>query len=162
MADMKEKLEDMLNGFLAADQARQAADDIRSGDRLMRQYPAPLPSADLLRDINSKVSRTLRIRRLKRVVRSVAAVAAVFVLGGMLLFFSGDEGDRTVRHVAVAPDWWDDSAVETLTAEVDDVVRTMISISIDDTFVDDHIPDFDEAELEELEAIAMSDDFWKG
>jgi len=167
MADMK-NLEDVLSGLLSATQAREAAEDIRSGDCLLQEHPAPRPDAELLADINARVAAALVARRPRVghwIGRAVAAAAAVIIAGGMLLFFSGDSHRNTAPTrlpMLAAPGWWDDSAVETLTAEVDDVFETMISISIDDTFVEDQMSDFDEAELEELEAIATNDDFWKG
>jgi hypothetical protein len=170
MPDINEDLDSLLAGFLDAEEARRAAADIRSGDRLLSELAAPRPGAGLLADINGKVAAALVAQRRRvrhRIGRAVAAAAAVIVVGSVLLFFSGDAPDQIARPPLppdrpLAPRWWDDSAVETLAAEVDDVLDSMISISVDDAHIEDQIPDFDLAELEELEMIAMNDDFWKG
>ncbi|MBE0537979.1 MAG: hypothetical protein IH624_20145 [Phycisphaerae bacterium] len=168
MPDKKENLETVLGDLLGAHEAHQAAEDIRSGDCLLRQYPAPKPGAALLADINIQIARALLARRRRTihwVGRAIAAAAAVIVVGSVLLFFSGDAPVHVAGPIPgpgapPAPDWWDDKAVEKLTAEVDDVYQTLMSMS-DTTYTQDKTWDF-ETELKDLEMVAMNDDFWKG
>ncbi len=45
MPDKNDNLEQLLGGFFNEAETRQAADDIRLGEGLLSEYPAPLPNA---------------------------------------------------------------------------------------------------------------------
>ncbi len=170
MPNRNENLEIILCDFLPAAEAHEAAEVIASGERMLWENPAPAPSADLLADINAKVGAALHggRRTASHWFGRVAAVCAAIVMATSILFlFSGDApheiAQPTLNAAALpAPGWWDDHVVEGMSAEIDRVLETMISISVEDCYIAGQKPEFDLAELEELELIAMSDDFWKG
>ncbi len=160
MPDKNDNLEELLSGFVNEAEARQAAGDIRLGDELLNEYPARRPDARLLEEIKAEVSRSLATGR-KRVywVRRAVAAAAVIVVASVLLLWPGG---GTPPVYADTTGLWDDAAITSLRAEIDAVLDTMISIEADEYGFDEGAGDFAEAELEELEMVAMNDDFWKG
>ncbi len=162
MYDKNDNLEELLGGLLDEAEARAAAADIRGGDVLLSEYPAPQPDARLLEEIKVKVGDSLafaaaRRRQAKWIGRAVAVAAAVIVIASVLLLWPGPE-----QSFAEHKDIWDDKAITSLRAEMDAVLDTMISISADEYGFDEAAGDFAEAELEELEMMATNDDFWKG
>ena len=162
MYDKNDNLEQLLGGLLDEAEARAAAADIRRGDLLLSEYPAPQPDARLLEEIKAKVGDSLGAaaaarRRLYWIGRAVAVAAAVIVIASVLLLWPEPQSS-----FADHKDIWDDNAITSLRAEIDAVLDTMISISADEYGFDEGAGDFAEAELEELEMVAMNDDFWKG
>lgn len=160
MYDKNDSLEQLLGGFLDEAEARAAAADIRRGDLFWNEYPAPQPDTHLLKEIKAKVGDSLGAAAARRRVYSigrVAAAAAVIVIASVLLLWPGPQSSFA-GHEGI----WDDKAITSLRAEIDAVLDTMISISADEYGFDEAAGDFAEAELEELEMVAMNDDFWKG
>lgn len=160
MPDKNDNLEQLFGGFLNEVEAREAAADIRLGDGLLSEYPAPRPDGGILQEIKAEVGRSLATGR-RRVywVRRALAVAAVIVVASVLLLWPG--GGTTPVYADTAG-LWDDAAIAGLRAEMDAVLDTMISIETDEYGFDEGAGDFAEAELEELEMVATNDDFWKG
>jgi len=55
MSDEKlDNLRDLLETFMDPSKARQAAEEIREGERILRQNPAPEPSLELVLKIKAK------------------------------------------------------------------------------------------------------------
>ncbi len=162
MPDKSDNLEQLLEGFLNEVEAREAAADIRLGEGLLSEYPARQPDARLVEEIKAEVSRSLETaatarRRVYWVRRAVAVAAAVIVVASVLLLWPAPQ-----QSFAGSADLWDDAAITSLRAEIDAVLDTMISIEADGYGFDEGAGDFAEVELEELEMVAMNDDFWKG
>lgn len=165
MYDKNDNLEELLGGFLDKAEARAAAADIRRGDLLLSEYPAPQPDTRLLEEIKAKVGDSLAVaaagrRQAKWIGRAVAVAAAVIVIASVLLL--SPRGQSPGTAVAGTDGLWDDAAITSLRAEIDAVLDTMISISADEYGFDEGAGDFAEAELDELEMVATNDDFWKG
>ena len=161
MPDKNDDLEQLLSGFLNEAETRQAAADIRLGDGLLSEYPAPQPDARLLEDIKAKVNRSLATgrKRLYWVRQTVATAAAVIVIASVLLLWPGG---GTTPVYADTTGLWDDAAITALRAEMDAVLDTMISLESDEYGFEEGAGNFAEVELEELEMVATNDDFWKG
>ncbi len=162
MSDKNDNLEELLGAFLGEAEAGAAAADIRGGDVLLNEYPAPQPDARLLEEIKVKIGDSLAVaaarrRQAKWIGRAVAIAAAVIVVASVLLLWPGPP-PPFAGHEGI----WDDKAITSLRAEIDAVLDTMISISADEYGFDEGAGDFAEAELEELEMVATNDDFWKG
>ncbi len=164
MYDKNDNLEELLGGLLDEAEARAAAADIRRGDLLLSEYPAPQPDAPLLEEIKAKVGDSLGAaaaarRRVYWIRRAVAVAAAVIVIASVLLLWPGG---GTTPVYADTTGLWDDAAIADLRAEMDAVLDTMITLEADEYGFDEGAGDFAEAELEELEMVATNDDFWKG
>ncbi len=162
MTNKHDNLEELFGGFLDESEARQAAEDIRAGDSFLHDYPAVRPDARLLEEIKAKVGDSLGAAARRRVYwmgRAVAVAAAIIVIASVLLL-RPSPGPSDV--VAPGKEFWNAGAIASLRAEIDAVVDTMISIGTDESGFDEGAGDFAEAELEELEMVAMNDDFWKG
>ncbi len=161
MPDKNDNLEQLLGGFLNEAEAREAAADIRRGEGLLSDYPAPRPDGRLVKEIKAKVSRSLATgRRRVHWAQRAVAVAAVIIAVSVLLLLTADQPRTIIADPG--PDWWDDARVAGIRAEIDEVLDSMISISVDEYGLDESEPDFTEVEMEELEMVAMNDDFWKG
>ncbi len=165
MHDKNDNLEELLGAFLGEAEAGAAAADIRRGDHLLNEYPAPQPDARLLEEIKVKVGESLGAAAAARrrgywIGRAVAVAAAVIVIASVLFLSPSGQGPATA--VAGTDGLWDDAAITSLRAEIDAVLDTMISISADEYGFDEGADDFAEAELDELEMVATNDDFWKG
>lgn len=163
MPEKNEKLEDILSSFLKKEDASRAADDIRLGDSIFRDNTPPLPSKKLLSDIKMQISKQLASRRISPVLRwarrSVATAAAIVIIGlAMTLFFPGNGGEEVF---AGPVGWWENEGIKTMDAEMDEVLDRLIAISREEYYIDDSEMDFDETELDEIEMVAMNDDFWK-
>lgn len=164
MFEKNEKLEDILSSFLTDEDAVQAADDIRLGDRIFRDNTPPLPSEELLNSIKMQVSAKLASRRISPVARwarrSVSAAAAIVIIGlATSIFFPGNGGEEAF---AGPVGWWENEGIKTMDAEMDEVLDRLIAISQEEYYIDDSEIDFDEMELDEIEMVATNDDFWKG
>ena len=168
MSDKNENLKEILSRFLDAGDAAGAAEDIAQGDRLFQQHPAPKPDAQLLEQINVQIAAKLAsrpttgVRWMRR--SAVAAVAVVFVSLAAVLM------SPSRPPLEVPGGWWDEheptvksaSTGKSLSAEMDDLLEQIITISREEYYFEDEGSVFDETEIEEIEMIATSDDFWKG
>lgn len=164
MVEKNEKLEDILSGFLDEQEANRAAEDIRLGDSILQDNIPPVPGEELLNDIKMQISEKLASRRRSPVVRwarrSVSAAAAIIIIGlATAVFFPGN---GTEEVFAGPVGWWENEKIKTMDAEMDDVLDRLISISQEEYYFEDIGTDFDETELDEIEMVAMNDDFWKG
>jgi len=162
MPEENENLEQLFGCFLGEAQARRAAEDVRAGEAILEQYAAPLPDARVLEKIKAEVGRSLAAagrRRLNWVRRSIAA-AVIIAAACILLFITGDQ--PTSAFADPGPEWWSDARVRSIRAEIDAVLDTMISIDAEGYGFDEEAGEFAELELEELEMVAMNEDFWKG
>jgi len=168
----KENLEDLFSRFLSAQEARQSAEDVRKGEDLLRQCPAPEPDRRVVADIKAQVAQALqrpKTNNLKRVVYKAAAVAAaVVILATISVKLSQkSNGVRNRRFAAsiIPQAIWesndialDDPDLAALTAQLEQIEEEVLAVQLNGNGGNGP------ADLEELEIelIEIDSDFWKG
>jgi hypothetical protein len=162
----EENVSDLFARFLEGEAAEKAAEDIRKGEEILREHPAPEPDGELIADIKARIRRELfveKTRLTKRVVLRAAAVAAAFLIVAAVsvkLFERGGEEQRKVVKVATLPSeiWEDDGDLATLSAEVEEAEDEAAGLRLGGNGGNG------EASLVELEIelVEIVSDFWKG
>jgi hypothetical protein len=162
-----ENIEKLFSEFLPGEDGRQAAEDIREAEKILRENPAPSPTSGLLADINSKVAKALTAKRAKTLVYRAAVAAGVIILIAISVkFFEGGHFART--PVALEPMqravWESDGVAPTqanlvlLTDEVEQVEAEVVNLRLGGGGGNGS------RELIEIETelTDVSGDFWKG
>lgn len=163
-------LKELFGAFMGPEEARKAAEDIKSADELLRRYPAPEPSGEVLLRIKARGTAELARRRRMHIWRTyavtVAAVAAVLVVVGGVCLRLLDSESRPVRIEYLSKAVWEaDSIVEAdsklayISAEIEQVQEQFRSILSPPKQEDTSVNELYEMEME---LIAMENDFWKG
>ncbi len=166
-----ENIEELFSRFLEGEDARQAADDIRKGEQILRDNPAPEPDYILIENIKrqmaQKSARQTRAVGLHRVIYRAAAVAAAIIIvlgisqkisdnGGRI-----DIGDPPI--VKVKETQWDrevasmNASISLLSEEIEQSQNALLGIS--STTGINLINSADELETDLIE---IASDFWKG
>ena len=166
----KKNLDELLNAFMDAPQAAEAAKDIRTGRRIFVDNPAPQPEPDVIAALKSRVSSRLRTHHkhqaFRRMIYNTAAVAAIIVVAAVAIKFG--EHNKTVSYnasVVVMWNMWDDDNLLAddinlagLTKKIEEIADYLAGAESDEYDYDTDV-DFEELETE---MIAMNVDFWKG
>lgn len=163
----EENLRDLFERFDDSEHAAEAVDDIRRGDQILRRWPAPEPSDELLERIKSEMAGRL-VRSGRRHVRwfasRAAGIAAAFVITASV--WTGLHRSPGVVNAAslIPTAIWesdniaaDDLRLATFTAEVERIENELKSLLLDESGSDKSI--LDEAEME---LIDLQGEFWKG
>jgi len=99
-----DNLKDLLRQFFNAADAETADADIRMGERLLGEYPAPLPDRETILRIKKQVAATIwRRRRIAQTLRRSVAVAAVVAFALIGLFGRGPSGHTDMFHASIIP-----------------------------------------------------------
>jgi hypothetical protein len=165
----QENLRDLFERFVDSEQAERAVEDIKRGEEILHQWPAPKPSGELLAQIKSQIGRRL-VHRGRRHVRwfasRAAAIAAAFVIiGSVWTGLHRDGGPGVARAASLIPAaLWesnniaaDDLRLATLTAEVERIENEMKSLLLGEGASDESAIDDAEIELMNIQG-----EFWKG
>jgi hypothetical protein len=157
---MKESYEDirkLLEQFMTAGQAGQMTDDIRRSDSLLSAVPAVKVSQETLAAIQHKVHRRIAARHAHILHQKYFAAAAAMILIAILSFvFLID------NKPLMAMDWNDELSVDTkLASQYDQLTGQMDKINQAATQWLDENSNLT-VEVENLEQVASSTDFWKG
>ncbi len=162
---------DLFGKFVGDEQAEKAVEDIRKGERILRDNPAPLPSDELIAGIKSEIAISL-LRKKENAVRytvyKVAVVAAaVMVLSAISIKFF-EKGEETARiytaSIIPAAIWEsddiaaDDIDLAIFNAEIEQVEDEVLSLR---TGANGGNGQSAVTELE-IELIEIESDFWKG
>jgi hypothetical protein len=183
-----ERIEQLLSGFMDRCEAEQAAEDIRAGDNLFAQYPAPPVSRQAIERIRCRAAKQTRMHRLLGGLSFAgSAVAAAVVMVVLLHGFQTPPAvlqdqrislqDQTAgpqSHIAAVTSMekartqnlWSRLASHESLIQIDqeltdvaDSINAMTSESYGDLV---NTLKIDMLELEELELITANTDFWKG
>ena len=164
----KDSLRSLFEGFMDAGQAEKSAEDIRQGDRILAEHPAPEPSNELIAAIKREAAETLRRSRhsvSRKVALKTAAAAAVVliaVLVGRNLF---EQNGMPPATEMIPTEIWessdlavDDAELAVLNAEIDQLENELIALRLGETGGNGT------GELTELEMelIVVDNEFWKG
>jgi hypothetical protein len=163
-----ENLTELLRRFMDAPAAKEAAEEIRAGERLLDACPAPLPDERILASLKVQMmAAALRQRWRVRIFRGAVAAAAVLVMTLLVgLPTSGPETRPGMNFASIIPTAiWDsdDLAADDLqlvyfTSEIRRIEAQMQALETEDADVDsDGSPDDLEKEL-----MAIETEFWKG
>jgi hypothetical protein len=168
-----ENLRELLERFLAPEQVERAVEDIRRGEQILRDNPAPKPDANLITNTEVEIARVLQTRKKASAFaqiarRMIAAAAVVMVAAAIGLMFLGpdDHGRGKVATASMMPRaiWEsedivaDDADLAVLTAEIEQLEDEALSLELGEN---DGIGEKSVVELE-IELIAIETDFWKG
>ena len=166
----KQNLDELLNAFMDAPQAAKAAKDIRTGRRIFKDNPAPLPEPDVIAAVKSRVASRLRAhnkhKAFRRMIYKTAAVAAIIVVATVAIKF-GEHKKIAPANISAAVMWhmWDDENLLAddlnlagLTKKIEEIADNLTQTESDEYDYDTDV-DFEELETE---MIAMNVDFWKG
>lgn len=165
----EENLRDLFKQFLDSEQAEDAVEDIERGEELLRRWPAPGPSGELLAQIKGEMAGRL-VRRGRRHVRwfasRAAAIAAAFVIVASVwtgLHRTSGPGVAIAGSLIPSAIWEsdniavDDLRLATFTAEVERIENELRSLGLDEDGSDKSV--LDEAEMELMD---LKGEFWKG
>ncbi len=99
-----DNLKDLLRQFFNRAEAEAADADIRAGERLLGEYPAPLPDRQTILRIKKQVATTAwRRRRIAQTLRRSVAVAAAVLFALIGLFGRGPGGHADIFHASIIP-----------------------------------------------------------
>lgn len=169
----QENLKELFEQFFTAEQAASAVEDVRKGENILRDNPAPEPDQQLIADIKWQIEETLAARQRVWTFRTVAyrvAVAAAIIIiaaiGIRLLEKGHEESGARVEYASIIPRAiWEtddittaDADLVTLTAEIQQVEAEMLTLQSGERRSNGENA---LAELE-MEYIQIAGDFWKG
>ena len=170
MAGKDENLNELLEKFMDAEQARQAAQDIRQADQLFTQFPAPTPDDELIANIKTQINEKLRQKpnAFKQITYKVlAAAAAVIIITAVITnSFEKQTPQPPIVYASMLPQsiWEsddvtvDDQSLATLAAEIEQIEIEMLALQLNEN--GDSLAE--EIEELEMELIEINTDFWKG
>lgn len=168
-----ENLEELLAKFYDAAEAKQAAQEIREAEQILRTSAAAGPSEALIADIKSQIARRLAQQRAsarRLVFAKAVAVAAVFVILALVAvrFFNQSrpmERGHSPVLAMISQEVWessdiaaDDPDLATLSAQIEEVARNLLSVRLDENGDGNG-----EAVVDiEVKLIEIESEFWKG
>ena len=167
----KENLLELFERFLSEADARKAAEDIRRGEELLSEYPAPEPTPEVLAGIKRRIAQRLEqkeSRARKHAFAKAVAVAAVFAIVGFVslkLFVRPVQPQAGSRASLLPSEVWDsediveaDAELLTLVSQVDEIEDELFTLETDGTGREEH-PDIDDIEADLME---LDSEFWSG
>ncbi len=168
-----ENLEQLLEKFLGTEEAQKAAKEIRQGEELFAQHPAPeldeRQLASLKAQISARLSKPRATFSAARVFKIAGVAAAVIIFGWVgLQFFELSRPEprieRTVAVEGVRRTWsgWDETEVDTemagLVEEIDQIESSIFALRLGEQ---DSANGTILADIE-TEMVEIDNVFWKG
>lgn len=169
MKPENENLEELFGKFLNENDARKAAEDIMQVEKLLNEYPAPKPDAELLLSIQSRINNKLSQTKKQSSVSighwSAAIAAAVLIVGFIsITLLNRTQHQQTTDRPAIAVSLeteddflQDDSEFLLLAAQLQDIEDELTALQSGMNGYYSNIAD----ELE-IELLEINSDFWKG
>ena len=159
----EENLKELFKRFVSTELAEEAVEDIRKGEQIFRERPAPEPDSELVSDIKAEIARALLRKNFRRMAyKTTVAVAAVILLAviSVRLFEKGGGEPKRVATASIIPATiWegDDADLAILTAEIKQIEGRVQTLQLGENGANG------DRELVELEMklIALDSDFWK-
>jgi hypothetical protein len=167
----RENLAELIERFFHGEQASGVMEDVRRGEQLLRDNPAPEPDHRLIADIKAEIALLVPARRTRlagwTMFRKVAAAAAIIIIAAIsaVLFDGGPPGPGAPQLAGLLPTaiWEsndiaaDDENLAVLAAEIDQIQSVVITLeSVNDSYESGRTV----RELE-IELIVIHGDFWK-
>lgn len=168
---MKDRTEENLRGlfgqFMDSEQANAAMEDIEHGEELLRRWPAPEPTKELLMEINGLISSRLAQRGRRHIrwfASRVAGIAAAVVIIASVWTAFHHEQRVVADPLGVPTAIWesdniaaDDLNLASFRAEVERIEGELKSLLLDEGSSSDSIIYEAELELRDIQG-----EFWKG
>jgi len=163
----KENLNELFERFFNEKDAKEAVEDIRAGEKILRENPAPEPCEELIAGIKSEIGSSLlhrRARVLRRMMYKAAVAAALIIISTIAIsLFEQDKG--RVQAEIIPSEIWDsedimadDLNLAYFITEIEQIENDILAIESGDY---GGISDYEIDNLE-MELIAIDTDFWKG
>jgi len=163
-----ENIEELFSRFLESKQASEAADDIRKGEQLLRDNPAPEPDYILIENIKRTMAqKSIRQTRAaglhKLVYRAVAVAAAIIIVLVISQKISDNNIEVPAQMFAVETEWERnvasvDATISLLSDEIEQAQNALLGISS----MTGSFNAINSADELETDLIEISSDFWKG
>jgi len=166
----RENLAELIERLFGADKAGGVQQDIREGERILRENPAPGPDDALMAAIKSQIASILarRAQRARyRISRRVAVAAAIVIIAAITpnIFNDTPPGPATLSAASLIPTavWEsndiaaDDQNLAVLTAEIEQIENKVTRLESGD----EGASNIRTVEELEMELILVSGDFWK-
>ena len=168
----EENLKDLFEKFFDPEQAERAVEDIRKGEQILGEHPAPKPNDELIAGVKSEIAEALLYRKattFRRIAYKAVAVAAVFIILAVVsvkLFEKGNgEPERLITASIIPKAVWesddiaaDDADLAALTAEIEQIEGEAMALRLGENGGNGSSA---VTELE-MELIEINSDFWKG
>ena len=164
-----ENLTDLFERFVDSERAQEAVDDIERGDDILRRWPAPEPSDELLAQIKERTAARLvhsGHRHLRWFASRAAGIAAAFVIiASVWTGLQRNAGPGVASAASLIPTaiWEsnniaaDDLRLASFTAEVERIENELKTLLLDESGNDEAA--ITEAEIELMD---IQGEFWKG
>lgn len=169
----RENLKELFEKFFDGEQAESCVEDIRKGEQILREHPAPEPDQTLIADIKAQIALRLQARRaqhFRRILYEVvgAAAAIIFIATISVQLFQQKDVRRTgtIDQASILPTaMWENDDITT--ADQDLATFTTQIEQIEDevqTLQSGQEPGNTDSTIEELEMelVEVNSDFWKG
>jgi hypothetical protein len=168
--ESKENLKVLFEKFVEDKQAERAAEDVRKGEQILREHPAPEPADELLADINSKIAEALSAEKAKTHrltfyrVAAVAAAIIILVAIGVRFFEKGPAETQSPVTLIQQAIWEsedlsaDHAELALLTGELEQIEGEILALRLGENGGEG---DKESVELE-MELTDIGGDFWKG
>jgi hypothetical protein len=168
----EENLKNLFEKFLNSKEAEKAVDDIRKGEQVLREYPAPEPDRELIADIKAEIAEAVlhsKTNAFRRMVYKTAVVAAAVIIvtaiSVRIFEKGGGEPERVIAGSVIPESLWesedlaaDDTDLAILADEIEQIEGDILTVKLDENGGNGGE---DLTELE-IELIAINSDFWKG
>ncbi|UCE99146.1 MAG: hypothetical protein JSV82_08190 [Planctomycetota bacterium] len=168
----EQEFRELFEKFLDSKEAEQAIEDIRKGEQILIEHPAPEPDEQVVGNIKAEIAKAILRKKAtafrRRAYKAVAIAAAVILLiaVGVKLFEKGNgEPVRIVATSIIPKVVWEsghladeDADLATLTAEVEEIESEILAVKFGENG-GNGFTDLTELEVE-LEEINSS--FWEG
>jgi hypothetical protein len=167
----RENLAELIERLYHDEQAEGVLQDIRQGEQILHENPAPEPDRQFIADIKAQIAlliptRQAQIARWRKYKRAAVAAAIIIISVISATFFNGSppEYERAYSATIFPTNLWDSKNIEAddenlavFNAQIDQIENEiMILESGDDT--GDSAKSIEEMEIE---LIVVSNDFWK-
>ena len=162
------EINELLGRFLDAQKAKQAAEDIKAGEKILRDYPAPKFDEESKVLLKIKVAKALEAKRARNLRYSyfkAAAIAAGFLVVGTLsvLFMQNKPMPQVAQIISSISGGTDifndnDAEIDTLNSEIEQFKNELATVQWESG---SGSQDNELNELE-MELIEINSDFWKG
>jgi hypothetical protein len=168
--ETEKNLKNLFEKFLDPEQARQAAEDVRKGEQILREHTAPEPDGELINNIKAEITARLLRKKDNSFIYRAAAIAAGFIILAIIsvkLFETGEvQPSKPVGLIMPKTVWEserladDDAASATLVDEVKQIENDLLAMQVGENGSNSHEA---ATELEiETELTEISSNFWKG